>query len=386
MKDLCFDFETTTYNNGSPFDSRNSAVCVATLRSGGKPMVYHCNDGGLSSLLLDIQWADRLIGFNLKFDLHWLRRLGIDFSGKKVYDPQASEFVLSGQTHRFPSLDDVAHKYLNATKNDEVRRYWEEGYQTYDIPWEILSAYAAKDVDLTLQAAYQQILQTPDLLKKLISLVNQDLLVLEEMEWNGFKFDRGLSIHKAQELEITIAELQWKHNVLHNVPNFNWASNEHLSALLFGGTITEPIKVPVGHFKSGQKQGQVKFKNEVKEHHLPRLYTPPSGTETKKPGIYSVDEDSLASLSGKHSGLIEDLLKIKKMQKELNTYLYGLPKKQDEGFYTDYIYGQFNQCVAATGRLSSSNPNLQNLSEEAGRCLVSRFNDSSLFTETYKPQ
>ena len=72
--------------------------------------------------------------------------------------------------------------------------------------------------------------------------------------------------------------------------------------------------------------------------------------------------------------LIADLKTIRAMQKEVNTYLEGLPKKQDVGGYShDYIYTNFNQCVTDTGRLSSTNPNCQNLSEAAQSCCITRY-------------
>jgi DNA polymerase-1 len=374
MKDLCVDVETTTYNSGNPFDRRNQLVCVAFCEAGGSPTVVRADPAGLVVVQSAIDRAERLVGFNLKFDLHWLRKSGIDFGHCRAYDVQAAEFVLSGQTHKFPSLDEVSLKYLNETKIDEVRGYWERGVQTNDIPWETLSAYAAKDVDLTLQAATKQILQTPEPLKKLISLVNHDLLVLEEMEWNGLRFDRERALAKAEEVEKRIRELQAKHGIEQQIPNFNWGSGDHLSALLYGGTIKEIIKVPVGHFKTGTKVGQERFKNEVREHILPRKYEPPKGSKGKKEGVFSTDEATLLAIKGGKRGLLNDLLEIRQLQKEISTYLRGFPEKQDEGCYDkDFIYGQFNQCVASTGRLSSSKPNLQNLSEEIGRCLKSRY-------------
>lgn len=372
MKDLCLDVETTTYNKGSPFDRRNTLVCIAYdtgTESGCVPNDEH----GISFIQRLITDSGRIIGFNLKFDLHWFRRAGLSFGGKRVYDVQAAEFVITGQSHKFPSLNDVAFKYTGETKIDVVADYWNNGIQTTDIPWKILSEYAIKDVNLTLQTAYAQEATSTPVLKRLISIVNQDLLVLEEMEWNGVKFDRELSMKKATELQEKIQALQEKHSTLHNVPNFNWGSSEHLSALLYGGTIKVVESVPVGHFKTGPRAGQVKYGKETREFHLPRLFKPPKGAEKKKEGVYSVDEDTLASLEGKNKAFLEDLYTIKKAQKELSTYLLGLPAKQDDGHYSDYIYGKFNQCIAATGRLSSSEPNLQNLSEEAGKCLVTRF-------------
>lgn len=367
MKELCFDVETTTYNKGNPFDQRNQLVCIAYADKVVRPTPYE-----LGVFQEAVNKAETLIGFNLKFDLHWIRKLGITLpEGIRVYDVQATEFVLSGQTHKFPSLNEVSAKYGGKQKLDEVAELWDAGVQTTDIPWDILATYAAMDIQVTMETRAAQLKATPAGLARLISLVNQDLLVLAEMEWNGIKFDRELSLKKADLLVDKIEELQAKHNMRHNIPNFNWASNDHVSALLFGGTISEPIKVPVGHYKTGEKAGQIKYKNELREHKLPRIYKPVKGSNLKKEGFYSVDEDSLMQLDG--SDLIMDLLAIKKMQKEISTYLKGLPDKQDEGGYEGYIYGQFNQCVAATGRLSSSKPNLQNLSEEAGRCLVSRY-------------
>lgn len=355
MNDLCLDCETTTFNKGNPFDSRNQLVCIA-LCGGGQSWCLAPTNENLAFCQTQIDNATRLVGFNLKFDLHWLRRVGLNFSEKRVYDVQAAEFVLSGQTHKFPSLNDVGQKYLGRTKIDEVKAFWDQGVQTTDIPWEILERYAIEDVDLTLSVARKQEADTPNSLKRLISLVNQDLLVLEEMEWNGIKFDREKSLKKAEELETKISELQRKHDIHTNVPNFNWGSNHHLSALLYGGTIDETIKVPVGHFKSGKQKGEIKFKNETRQHHLPRIYQPPKGSETATPGVFGVGEEILSQLKGKNKELLTDLLEMKKLQKENSTYLLGFPKRQDEGHYKDYIYGNFNQCVAATGRLSSTAP------------------------------
>lgn len=369
MKDLCLDVETTTYNKGSPFDRRNELVCIACT-TGDEARVFRPSEKHHVQRLIDDN--ERIVGFNLKFDLHWLRRAGITFDKKRVYDCQSAEFILSGQTHKLPSLNEVSEKYLDRRKIDEVAALWDAGVQTTDIPWETLAAYAAEDVDLTLSVARKQEDATPSSLKTLISLVNQDLLVLEEMEWNGLRFDRNKAIEKAAEYEAKILELQKKHQLLHNVPSFNWASTDHLSALLYGGTIEEKVRVPVGHFKTGKKAGEPRFKVETREYKLPRIFKPLKGTELKKPGLYSVEEATLMSISSDHE-LLKDLLLIKKYQKEVSTYLSGFPKRQDEGGYSDYIYGQFNQCIASTGRLSSSKPNLQNLSEEIGKCLISRY-------------
>jgi DNA polymerase I len=364
---LTFDVETTTFNKGSPFDERNQAVLVA-LNDGQGTVCLRPGDPSLG------QFFDRakcLVGFNLKFDLHWLRRIGIDFTGRQVFCVQLASFILDGQRSRFPSLNQVSERYLNKQKIDKVQEYWDQGIQTTDIPLDVLIEYAAKDVDLTreLYDHFQQII--PQHQRRLINLANQDLLVLEDMEWQGLKFDREKSLLKAQELQVQVDQIKAKYN--NHLSCFNWNSPEHISALLYGGSITDVVRVPDGFYKSGLKAGQVKYKKQTIEYNLPRQFTPVKGSETEKEGRWSTDESYLRLLP-RGGELIEDILKIKALNKEIDTYLLGLPKKQDVGFYgQEKIHGAFNQCVTATGRLSSSNPNLQNLSDEALKCFVSRY-------------
>ena len=162
-------------------------------------------------------------------------------------------------------------------------------------------------------------------------------------------------------------------NLHHSIPNFNWASPDHLSALLYGGEIKETVKVPDGVFKTGAKAGQPKFKNQIVVHKLPRKYRPIRGSELKKENKWSVEEQYLLRLKG-NDALIKGLLKLKGITKLKDTYYLGLPAKHREmNWEPNIMHGQFNQVVASTGRLSSSNPNLQNQPELADLLFESRY-------------
>jgi len=248
-----------------------------------------------------------------------------------------------------------------------------KGIQTTDIPRDILAEYAIQDATLTLAIYNKQ----RELVKKhqqtLFSLLMQDLLVLEEMEWNGLHFDKELSLRKADELTGRIQSLQGSLGVFHAVPCFNWASNDHLSALLYGGSIVEWKHIPDGVFKSGARKGEIKFKKEAVEHKLPRRYNPIRGSANAKEGTWSVDESYLRKLQGGRE-LIDGILQIKTWKKLVSTYLLGLPKLHEEMHQEDgFIHGSLVQCVAKTGRLASNSPNLQNISGEALDIFTTRY-------------
>lgn len=164
MNILTFDFECTTWNKGNAFDRRNFAVCLGIRWLDRKQTEVFYDLSPQSQDWIDIQEsildADMLVGFNLKFDLHWLRRLGINFEGKRVWDCQLAEFLLNNQKTPYPSLDQAAAKYGLHKKLDVVKlEYWDKGKNTDEVPREILTEYCAHDVELTEQVfrlQYQQ--------------------------------------------------------------------------------------------------------------------------------------------------------------------------------------------------------------------------------------
>lgn len=314
--------------------------------------------------------------FNGKFDLQWFAKLGIPYDSRKIWDVQLAEFILSNQTEPFPSLEETAQKYGFGGKLDVIKtEYWDKGINTDEIPWDVLSAYATLDAKLTLKCYYaQRELMTPAQIR-LCQLQSQDLSILREMEWNGIPFDEQLCQVRAKELDDKISEVKRElASIYPNIPiNFN--SNDHLSAFLYGGVVKEDSKEFVGYFKGGQKAGQPKFKNVTIEHQLPRLYTPLKGSEMAKAGNFAVDEGTLRKLKGKRK-VLDLILELSKMEKLNGTYYKGLISLREKmGWPEGVLHGNFNQTTAATGRLSSSKPNLQNFASELQDIFVSKYVD-----------
>ncbi|MGL4336108.1 MAG: DNA polymerase [Turicibacter sp.] len=350
MSILTLDSENTTWSKGSPFDQRNFNVCWS-YKVNNEPAVCDFNTDRLKDL---VRQATLLVGFNLKYDLHWLRKAGIDYSDKKLFCVQVAHFILNRQLTPYPSLENVSSEYFNEHKLDVVKtEYWDKGINTNEIPPEILCEYAKQDVELTYKAYLEQLKRIPEHQVQLIKTSMMDLEVLADIEWNGIGLDTERLKEKSQETKIRIEEIQQTFNIQHSVPKFNWSSNHHLSALLFGGEIKDVIKVPDGAFKTGIKKGLPKFKNQEVIYKLPRQYSPMHGT--KRQGGYAVDEDHLVKLP--KGDLIDGILEIKKLNKLNDTYYAGLLEKhtvtnQESG----RIHANFNQCVTISGRLSSSNP------------------------------
>ncbi len=376
MKLLALDCETTISNKGNPYDSKNKLVCYSGCSHHNVPWAEQWSDGCrdyLNDYLLDI---DLVIGFNFKFDAHWLIKYGVDFSKVKVWDVQLAEFILSHQRNPYPSLNETCVKYNIPIKEDVVKtQYWDKGINTDAIPWDILSSYAAHDAHITLLCYHAQIqLMTPQQIK-LCQLQCQDMMILREMEQNGLPYSEELCQVRAKEIDDQISAIKTKLTAIYpNVP-INFGSNDHLSAFLYGGVVKEDSKEHIGFFKTGEKVGQPKYKNVIIEHQLPRLYQPLKGSAMAKEGNFSVNEATLRKLKGK-KGVIDLILELSKLEKRNGTYYRGLVKlRQEMNWEPNVLHGNLNQTTAITGRLSSSKPNLQNIDSSILDILVSKYND-----------
>lgn len=381
MKHLTLDVETTIQNKGNPFSRLNKLCLIGLYNNGIYDIEYteHPYRDDLDRVQSVINDYDMLVGFNIKFDLHWIRKYGIDFQDKRIWDCQLVHFILTGQSKPYPSLNQVCEHYGLETKLDVVKEeYWKNGIDTNEIPRDILDEYLLKDLELTEQVYLKQLedVKANSHLTKLISLHNQDLLVLEEMEFNGVLYDQDRSEILGNELEEQIAKLDKRLYAYHNFDQFNPNSVDHVSALIYGGTINYRVQEPDGVYKSGQKQGQVRLRWRDKQLELPRLVKPLKGSELEKEGLYSTDEQTLRSLGGskKASEVIKLILTRAVLEKRMTAYYKGLVKLiEDQNWDRGHIYGQLNQCVARTGRLSSSKPNLQNFDTEIKGLLLSRY-------------
>lgn len=317
-----------------------------------------------------------MVGFNFKFDFHWLRKSGLYLQNKRIFDTQLAEYVLCHQRKTWISLEETAIKYELGNKIDVVKNdYWSKGINTDEIPWEILSEYAIQDAFLTEKVYQKQLELLNPHQHTLVILDGYDQIILEEMEWNGLPYDDTLCKQRSEEIDKKIYEINnFLSSVYPDIPiNFN--SGDQLSAFLYGGTIVEEVREHIGFFKTGQKAGQPRYSVSVKEHILPRLVNPLSGSEMKKEGLFSTAEDTLKKLKGPAARkYVGPLLELSKLDKLNGTYYKGVPN-----FNTQYhwpkgmIHGSFNQCATATCRLSSSKPNLQNFAADCQDIFVSSY-------------
>ena len=363
MKLLSIDIECTTSNKGNPFDATNKLVSVAWT-DGNTHNCVHPDSGGLRLLQQAINSAELLIGFNIKFDLHWLRRYGIDTLDKRVFDCQVAEYVISRQRTKYPSLTTCLEKYELPQKTDVVKtEYWEKSIDTDAVPWDILSEYNINDVKTTLLLYHKQLSILKPQQWRLIHLCCEDLLTLEEMEYNGIPVDLDEILEASNELSEEISKIasELGSRYPHIPVNFN--STDHLSAYLYGGTIEEERRVLAGLYKSGGKLGQPRYSIDRQTHHLDGLVKPIKGTELKKEGLWSTNEDTLRKLKDK-TGVVPLLLKLAQLTK-VNEFYQGFIKINEEMHWPkNKIHGQFNQVTTWTGRLSSTKPNLQNMPPE----------------------
>lgn len=383
---LILDTENTTKNKGHPFTPSNKCCVIAFASGNDSPIVvpieYDLQPYGdnLKTVQKFIDLSDTLVGFNLKYDLHWLRRYGIDFSRLRIWDCQVAQFIIECQTNKYPSLDKAAEYWGLGHKIDVIAtEYWDKGIDTTEVPYELLETYATQDVKLTRDVFYaqQNYLEDKDKMRKLVTLDCLDLLVLQEMEWNGLKYDVDKSLALAGDLESRAKEIVGNLNQCVGRDGINWNSGDQVSAVLYGGTIKFESKQLVPFtYKDGRTTQ--KLRTVVEEVTFPRLVEPLKKTELKKKGYFKTGAEVLEELKakGQTKKMIEWLLELADIEKQVGTYLKGIPKLIEEMEWEDCtIHGNLNQCVAVTGRLSSNKPNLQNNPASVDLLFVSRYAD-----------
>jgi DNA polymerase I-like protein with 3'-5' exonuclease and polymerase domains len=258
--------------------------------------------------------------------------------------------------------------------------YWGNKIDTPNIPKDILEEYLIGDLQLTQKVYDKQMEEfavATKPMQRLISLHNQDLIILQEMEFNGLLFDENSSNRLAKELVDQIEIIDKILFEYHELVEFNPNSTEHVSSLLYGGTIKVRRREVIGVFKTGTRMGQQKERWVEHEINFPRLITPIKGSELAKEGFFSTDDQTLKSLKTRSKygkDLVEVLVTRATLEKRLSTYYKGLVDLRKEmNWHEGRLHGQLNQCVARTGRLSSSKPNLQNFDGEIKTLFGSRY-------------
>lgn len=391
MTTICFDVETTTKLKGHVFHPENNLVSYS-IKVENNPVSFNYFDAPdfLTELRSEIGLAKLIIGFNYKFDHLWIRRYGIQPPDRcRIWDCQLAEFIIEGQKNPYPSLNDCLKKYDLGEKIDKIAEYWDLGIDTPDIPVDELRVYNNLDVDLTYKLYLKQQEVMTEAQKRLCLVMGLDLLVLADMEWNGIKFDVGLCKQKAMETEAALKEVTEELLGYTGCPDLNLDSGQQLSCFLYGGKfeVTKVDGYEAKVYKSGPKKGTEYLKPIYQTflYSFERLFTPLRGTEAKKPlklsngeetVWYTSAEDVLKQLkmpTKKHKKIIELLLKRAELAKLMDTYYGKLPEMLNEMGWGEFLHGQFNQTVAATGRLSSSKPNLQNFSSDVDELLITRY-------------
>jgi DNA polymerase I-like protein with 3'-5' exonuclease and polymerase domains len=379
MAVLAVDTESNIWNTGSWSDRRFKNICYsfADEQSSGAEIT---TPESVAILQQRINGARILIGFNLKYDLSVLRKIGIIIPEDiRVWDCQLAEFLLSNQQWKYPSLNESCEKYGLGSKIDLIsEKYWKNKIQTEDIPWIELSEYARVDAELSLSLYLHQVSAMTPSQMRLCRLMNADLLVLQEMEWNGLRFNEELCETRSTEIKTKISEITKElSSVYPNVP-INFSSGDQLSAFLYGGTIVEEGKEHIGFFKTGIRAGQPKFQKIEIKHELPRLVEPIRGSALKKEGFFATNADTLLKL--KANKATRHILSLIQQQVRLETLLSktynGLIKvRTEQNWERGILHPQYNQVTVTTGRLSSSKPNGQNMDGAANDLFISRFKD-----------
>ena len=157
---LIYDVETTISSRGSPFDNTNKLV-MSGFKWCKDDYPFDCvTQNHLENTQCYFNASTLIVGFNIKFDLNWARRIGVDISNVCVWDCQLAEFLFNKQAKRYPSLDEACEKYGIPPKLDVVKtEYWEKGIDTDEIPVDILREYLEGDLDRTERVFKEQIKQ-----------------------------------------------------------------------------------------------------------------------------------------------------------------------------------------------------------------------------------
>ena len=272
------------------------------------------------------------IGHNLKYDRHILQNLGIDLKGK-LLDTMLFSYVNNSTITRH-NLDAVSKRYLNInpTSYEDVAGKGAKQIPFSEVSIEVASEYASEDADISLKL-YEHIeplVQKETKLAKLYSEIEGPLIyTLGDIERNGVLIDSEKLNEQSKELEAMILKLEQKVQKSAG-EDFNLGSPKQLQEILY------------------EKLG------------LPVIKKTPKGQP-------STAESVLQELSMDFP-IVQDILSYRAISKLKSTYTDKLPKMVNSN--TGRVHTSYHQAVTATGRLSSSDPNLQNIpirSEEGRR-------------------
>ena len=322
---VCFDTETTSLN---PLVAELVGIAFSWEAGKGFYVPFPEERENAQELIeqlrpfFDAENIEK-IGQNLKYDIKVLHKYNIPVKGS-LFDTMLAHYLINPDMRH--NMDVLAETYLNYTPVSITELIGKKGKNQLsmrEVSLERQTEYAVEDADITFQLAKQfakelKEAKTEDLFRNIeIPLVN----VLADMELEGINLDIEFLNSLSKDLENDIKNLEVK-IYKEAGEEFNIASPKQLGDILF---------------------------NKLK------LVDKPKKTKT---GQYSTSEDVLSYLAKEHQ-IIKDVLNYRGLAKLKSTYIDALPEQVEES--TGRVHTDYMQTVAATGRLSSNNPNLQNI-------------------------
>jgi DNA polymerase-1 len=353
VKSCCFDLETTNID-------ANNAELVGLAFSWkfheGFYVSFPPNYAEACSILNEFKdfFEDESIekcGQNLKYDMSVLKWYEIEVKGK-IWDTMLAHYLIEpDMRHNMDLLSNIYLSYAPISIKSLIGEKKSEQINMREVDVEKVCEYACEDADVTFQlkAALEPELKSRSL-EFLFNSVETPLIeVLVDMETEGVAIDKSVLSVLSKELETDIVSIE---NNIYDLAGskFNIASPRQLGEILFD---------------------QLKIDDKAKK---------------TKTGQYATGEEVLSKLTGKHP-IVERILDYRELQKLKNTYVDTLPSMVSPR--TGRIHTSFNQAVAATGRLSSNNPNLQNIpirtekGREIRRAFIPRNEDYILISADY---
>ena len=320
---VCFDTETTSLETAEA-----DLVGVAFSYSPGIAYYVDVPEGKGNEVLEEFKpFFEKedveIIGQNLKYDISILKNYGVEVKGK-LFDTMLAHYLINADMRH--NMDVLAETYLNyrpVSIETLIGKKGKKQGNMRDVEPEKVAQYAGEDADITfrLKQVFEPKLdegKTREVFDKIeLPLVP----VLSDMELSGVNLDTEALSKLSKELEGDIASLD-KEIIELAGEEFNIASPKQLGEILFGKL---------------------------------KLLEKPKKT---KSGQFATSEDILSDLAKEHR-IAEAILDYRQMVKLKSTYVDALPGMVNKT--THRIHTSFNQAVAATGRLSSVNPNLQNI-------------------------
>ncbi|MBB6499473.1 DNA polymerase I [Pedobacter cryoconitis] len=290
-------------------------------------------------------------GQNIKYDILVLKWYGINMQGI-LFDTMLAHYLIDPDTRH--NMDVLSENYLGYTPISITTLIGPKGKNQgnmRDVPVETVVDYAAEDADVTLQLAniFRPILKDLNAEELITNIENPLVYVLADMEKEGVRIDMDTLISYSKELETDIRRFEQSVYDKAGVV-FNLASPKQLGEVLFD-----------------------------------KLQLDPKAKKTKT-GQYQTGEDVLLALAHK-SDIVKDILDFRQLQKLKSTYVDALPLLVNPK--TGRVHTSYNQAVAATGRLSSNNPNLQNIpirterGREVRKAFIARDADHVLLSADY---